>query len=301
LGSADVEWLKRVRGAVAVITGAASGMGQALARNLGAAGCNLALADVDEAGLEHSCRSILADHPGLRVTGHRVDVADEGQMEAFAAAVLREHGGVNLLFNNAGVAASGFLEQLPSEDFEWLMGINFWGVIYGCRVFLPALHDAEWGHIVNTSSIFGLVAVPTQSAYHAAKFAVRGVTEALSQELRDTPIAVSCVLPGGVKTNIVRRSRYVASDNQAPTREEIAAQFEALAGLTAEEAAAIILRGVARRRRRILVGRDAQLIAALVYLLPVRYLDVVAWLMKRRGRWPGQAAADIVEGQGEIP
>jgi len=299
VGQADVEWLRRVRGAVAVITGAASGMGQALASNLAGAGCHLALADVDEAGLDSTCRSILDDHPSLRVTRHRVDVADEAQMEAFAAAVLREHGGVNLLFNNAGVAASGFLEQLPSEDFEWLMGINFWGVVYGCRAFLPALHDAEWGHVVNTSSVFGLMAMPTQSAYHAAKFAVRGVTESLSQELRDTHIAVSCVLPGGVKTNIVKRSRYVASDNQAPTREEIAAQFEALAGLTSEQAADIILRGVARRRRRILVGRDAHVIAGLVYLLPVRYLDVVAWLMKRRGRWPGQAAAHLAEETGE--
>lgn len=276
----SVAWQQRVRGAVAAVTGAGSGMGRALARQLASLGCNLAIADVDAARLGETAETLGA----VRCTRHVLDVADRGAVEAFAADVVAQHGGVNMVFNNAGVAASGNLEVLPYEDFEWLMGINFWGVVHGCKSFLPYLRRADWGHIVNTSSVFGLMSVPTQTAYHSAKFAVKGFTDSLSQELRDTSISVSCVMPGGVKTNIVRSSRYVPNDNASPTKEEVVSSFESLARLTPDQAAAEILHGVARGRRRILVGNDARLFAALVRLLPERYMDVMAWMQQREER-----------------
>jgi len=278
MSSKDLQWQQQVNGAVAVITGAGSGMGRALARQLAGYGCNLALADINADALAETA-SELSSH--VTCTLHQLDVADREAVEYFASEVAARHGKINLLFNNAGVAASGNLEVLPLEDFEWLMGINFWGVVYGCRAFLPYLRQANWGHIVNTSSVFGLISVPTQSAYHAAKFAVKGLTDSLAQELADSHIKVSCVMPGGVKTNIVRSSRFVASDNLSPTKEDLISSFDTLANLTADQAAAQILRGVARGRLRILVGRDAQFLAAAVRLLPVSYIRILGWMQKR--------------------
>jgi len=182
---------------------------------------------------------------------------------------------VDLLFNNAGVALTGPFERLSPEDFRWLMDINFWGVVNGSRVFLPHLKRSSAAHLVNTSSVFGLISVPTQSAYHAAKFAVKGFTDALRLELADSKVKVSCVMPGGVKTGIVRSSRLVPGDNQSPTREEMATRFEQYAALTPLAAADEILRGVRRGAPRILVGRDARFLALLVRLFPVRYFDVL--------------------------
>ena len=278
MSARDVEWQQKINGAVAVVTGAASGMGRALARQLAGYGCHVAIADVNAEGLAETSAMLGS---GSNCTQHLVDVADPEAMSVFAQQVAAQHGKVNMIFNNAGVAATGNLEALPLEDFEWLMGINFWGVVHGCRAFLPYLRQAEWGHIVNTSSIFGLISVPTQSAYHAAKFAVKGFTDSLAQELEDSTIKVSCVMPGGVKTNIVRGSRFVASDNTSPTKEDMTRAFEALADLTSDQAASIILHGVAHGRLRILVGTDAQMMAALVRLLPVRYIKVMQWLRNR--------------------
>ena len=278
MSARDVEWQQQINGAVAVVTGAASGMGRALARQLAGYGCHVAIADVNAEGLAETA-SLLGS--GITCTQHLIDVADPEAMSGFAQQVAARHGQVNMIFNNAGVAATGNLEVLPLEDFEWLMGINFWGVVHGCRAFLPYLRQAQWGHIVNTSSIFGLISVPTQSAYHAAKFAVKGFTDSLAQELEGSTIKVSCVMPGGVKTNIVRSSRYVASDNTSPTKEDMTSSFESLANLTSDQAASIILHGVAHGHLRILVGRDAQLMAALVRLLPVRYIKVMQWLRNR--------------------
>jgi NAD(P)-dependent dehydrogenase (short-subunit alcohol dehydrogenase family) len=266
-------------GRVAVITGAGSGMGRALALRLAAEGCHLSLADLNVDGLAESARQAEAEaaRQGHAIRCHqaRLDVADAAAFAAFAEATVALHGGVDLLFNNAGVALTGPFERLSPEDFRWLMDINFWGVVNGCRVFLPYLKRSPAAHLVNTSSVFGLISVPTQSAYHAAKFAVKGFTDALRLELADSKVKVSCVMPGGVKTGIVRSSRLVPGDNQGPTREEMATRFEQYAALTPLAAADEILRGVRRGAPRILVGRDARFLALLVRLFPVRYFDVL--------------------------
>lgn len=278
MSAADVRWQQKINGAVAVITGASSGMGQALAKQLAGYGCHLALVDVNADGLAETAGLVGS---GINCSQHRVDVSDREAMEILAQQVNTQHGSVNMVFNNAGVAASGNLEVLPYEDFEWLMGINFWGVVHGCKAFLPYLRQAQWGHLINTSSVFGLISVPTQSAYHAAKFAVKGFTDSLAQELTDSHIAVSCVMPGGVKTNIARSSRFVASDNSSPTKEEMVTSFDTLANLTSDQAAAQILHGVAHNKLRILIGRDAQALAALVRLMPVGYISVLNWFLRR--------------------
>ena len=278
----------RFQGQVAAITGAGSGMGRALARRLVQSGCSVAISDVDEDGLA----ATLAELDGLRagtvqVKASQLDVADRHAVEAWAADTQQTFSRVNYVFNNAGVSVTGRVDVLRLEDFEWLMNINFWGVVHGTQAFLPYLRAANHGHIVNTASVFGIIAVPTQSAYNASKFAVRGFTEALRQELKDTEgdnhIGVSCVCPGGVKTNIVKRSRYVPQDNAAPTLDTMAASFEELAGLTSDQAADIILYGVVKNKARILVGKDAHAIALLHRLMPVRYPQVLAWLRDRRG------------------
>ncbi len=260
---------------VAAITGAGSGMGQALALALASRGCHVAIADINEPALGET-RSLIEAQHAVKVTEHTLDVADRQAVEQFAADVVAGHGKVNMIFNNAGVSVTDTVEHMRYEDFEWLMGINFWGVIYGSKAFLPYLQQVDEAHVINTSSIFGVIAVPSQSAYNASKFAVRGFTYAMRGELTETHIGVSCVQPGGVKTNIIKSSRYVAADNNAPTREEFINRFEEIAGLTSAQAAEQILRGVLANKAQILVGRDARLAALLERLAPVRYLRVVA-------------------------
>lgn len=271
--------MKEFTDRVAVITGAGSGMGRALAIRLAAEGCHLALADVQAAALAETAdqaRAAAADRrSSIRCTVTLVDVADRAAMETFAAEVEHHHGSVHLVFNNAGVALTGPFERLSYDDLHWLMDINFWGVVHGCKAFLPALRRAGEGHIVNTSSVFGLISVPGQSAYHAAKFAVKGFTDALRLELTGSGIAVSCVMPGGVKTGIVRSSRHRPVDNEALTRDELAERFERYAALTPHAAADEILKGVRAGKARILVGRDARALALLVRLFPVAYYRVI--------------------------
>ena len=209
-------------------------------------------------------------------------MADRQAVEGWARETAERFGRVNYIFNNAGVSVTGNVDVLQPDDFHWLMNINFWGVVHGTQAFLPYLRAANQAHVVNTASVFGIIAVPSQSAYNASKFAVRGFTEALRQELADSHIGVSCVCPGGVKTNIVKRSRYTPRDNAAPTLDTMAATFEELADLTPDQAADIILRGVLRNRARILVGKDAQAIGVLHRLMPVNYPRVLAWLNRRR-------------------
>jgi len=264
-------------GKVAAITGAGSGMGRALALSLAKQGCHVAISDVDADALRET-ESLIKS--GVKVTCHTIDVSNRLDVKNYASAVEQQHGKVNMVFNNAGVTVIDTVEHMSLEDFEWLMNINFWGVVYGTRAFLPFLKEQPEAHIINTSSIFGVVAVPTQSAYNASKFAVRGFTYALRQELAETQIGVSCVQPGGVKTNIVKNSRFVPNDNTSPTKEEVVEQFESVAGLTSDQAADQILAGVKKNKAQILIGKDAKLIALLERIMPTGYLKLLGRLIK---------------------
>jgi butyryl-CoA dehydrogenase len=257
---------------VAVITGAGSGIGRALALALATRGCILALADVNRNGLHETRDQVTA--AGAACSTHVVDVADRDAVEAFAADVFRQHGAVHLVINNAGVTLVDQAERASYEDFNWIMNINFWGVVYGTKAFLPYLRQVDEAHIVNVSSLFGLVAMPIQSAYNASKFAVRGFTESLKMELAGSPIGVSCVHPGGIKTGIGEHSR-VREDSISVTREQLLADFEKAAATTAERAAAVIIRGIEKKRRRILIGFDARLFDWVSRIFPGSYEKIL--------------------------
>ena len=264
--------MKTLSGKVIAITGAASGMGRALAMECVRRGSDVAIVDVDVAGLDETASLARAARPGARVDAQRLDVANRTELYAWATRLETTLGGADAIVNNAGVSLSASVEKMSDEDFEWLFTINFWGVVNGCRAFLPQLKRKPDAHIVNLSSVFGLIGVPTQSAYCAAKFAVRGFTESLRQELVETNVRVSCVHPGGIKTDIVRRGRHYEDATGASVDTlQIAAAFEQSARTTAEKAAQIILRGMLRDEPRILVGADAVAIDAMVRLAPRRY------------------------------
>jgi NAD(P)-dependent dehydrogenase (short-subunit alcohol dehydrogenase family) len=253
-----------------VVTGAGSGIGRALAQQLVASGFGVALADVNEAGLHETTASLKS--PRAAVSTHIVDVANEEAVRAFAEDVAGRHGRVTLLINNAGVALLGYFEEISLDDFRWLMDINFWGVVYGVRYFLPILKKQPRAHIVNISSVFGMVAPVGQSAYSASKFAVRGFTEALRHELEmeGSCVGVSCVHPGGIRTAIARSAR-LGANTPADCREEAAARFDRLTPTTPDQAAERILQGVERREPRILIGRDARQIDIVQRLKPATY------------------------------
>jgi short-subunit dehydrogenase len=262
-----------LNGGVAVVTGAGSGIGRALGQQLAAAGSALALADRDEAGLQQTLQSLRGN--GALVTSHAVDVAEEAAVSAFAEDVVRRHGRVTLIINCAGVSLHGNFDEISLDDFRWLMNINFWGTVYGVKYFLPMLEREKRAHIVNISSVFGLIAPAGQVPYAASKFAVRGFTEALRHELDGTNVFVSCVHPGGIRTPIARHSRLGAG-TPAPKREANIARFERLARTSPEKAAARILLGVERRERRMLIGTDAYQIDVLQRLRPASYWKSLA-------------------------
>ena len=253
--------MKSFAGKVAAITGAGSGIGRELAIELGQRGGHLALSDVNPTALAETaacCKGF-----DVQVTVASVDVANRAQVYRWAETVVQDHGQVNLIFNNAGVGLASTLEEVSYEDFEWLMGINFWGVVYGTKAFLPHLRASGAGHVVNISSVFGIQAAAANGSYSAAKFAVRGFTEALRQELElmNAPVSATCVYPGGIKTNIARDARY--SSNIAALGLDVQASrkaFEASFITSPEAAARSILRGVQRNQRRVLVGLDAYVI-----------------------------------------
>ena len=253
--------MKTFRGRVAAVTGAGSGIGRALALELAARGAHLALSDINEATLAETVMLCEAAGAAAKITSQRVDVAGREAVYAWADQVVADHGRVNLIFNNAGVALAASIEAMSYEDFEWLMSINFWGVVHGTKAFLPHLKAAGEGHVINMSSVFGLISVPGQAAYNAAKFAVRGFTDALRMELEIKPSGVSCttVHPGGVKTNIARNAR-VDPSMALGDADTAADEFDKMARTTPESAARQILLGVTRDRRRVLVGPDAAVI-----------------------------------------
>jgi NAD(P)-dependent dehydrogenase (short-subunit alcohol dehydrogenase family) len=253
---------------VAVVTGAGSGIGRALAQQLTAAGSALALADIDEAGLLETARSL--EKKSALVTTHVLDVADEDGVRSFAEDVAGRHGRVTLLINNAGVALHGNFEEVSLDDFRLLMNINFWGTVYGVKFFLPLLRREKRAQIVNISSVFGMIAPAGQCAYAASKFAVRGFTEALRHELDGGNVCVSCVHPGGIRTQIARRAR-VGAGVTGTGHQEKAARFEKLLRTSPEAAAARILRGVERREPRVLIGADAYQVDILLRFRPATY------------------------------
>jgi NAD(P)-dependent dehydrogenase (short-subunit alcohol dehydrogenase family) len=276
--------MKSFKHKVAAITGAASGMGRTLAIELARRGCHLALSDVNEAGLAETAR--MAGQHGVKVTSQRLDVANREAVNAWADAVVRDHGQVNLVFNNAGVALGAFIDTVKPEDFEWIMGINFWGVVWGTQAFLPHLKRSGEGHIINTSSLFGLLASPTQGTYNASKFAVRGFTEALRQELdlEKCGVSATSVHPGGIRTNIARAAKMDASMDRATggQAEAARARFDQMLNMTtAESAAQQILRAVERNQRRVLVGADAKLMDLVVRLLGSWYQPGSVWLSRK--------------------
>jgi NAD(P)-dependent dehydrogenase (short-subunit alcohol dehydrogenase family) len=257
---------------VAVITGAGGGIGRATALSLARRGCHLALADIDEAGLAETHAQAL--RLSVRASKHPLDVADRAAVAALPAEVLKSHPGVDLLVNNAGVALGGHFDQVSETDFDWLMEINFHGVVRMTRAILPLLRVSDDARIVNISSVFGLISPPGQSAYSASKFAVRGFSNALRLELSGTRVGVSVVHPGGVATAIARNAR-VSADTSAEEKGRRLALAEKLLRLPPEKAAQIIVRGIEKRRARILVGRDAVFIALIERLFPVSYWRVL--------------------------
>ncbi|HEX4222607.1 MAG TPA: SDR family oxidoreductase [Pseudonocardiaceae bacterium] len=245
--------MRRFADKVAVITGAGSGIGRALALDLAGRGARLALSDIDAGRVDETVAQCV--ERGAEAKAYQLDVADRAAVLAHAEQVVEDFGRANLVINNAGVALVAPVLEMNWADLEWVMNIDFWGVVHGTKAFLPHLIASGDGHVVNLSSVFGLVGVPTQSAYNAAKFAVRGFTEALRQEMAigRYPVGVSCVHPGGIKTNIARDSR-AHPDWENPEGRE---QFDKIALTTPEKAAQVILRGVRNNHSRILVGPDA--------------------------------------------
>jgi short-subunit dehydrogenase len=266
-----------IRGAAAAVTGAASGIGRALALELSARGCDLALADRDEAGLLSLKAEIDRLH-SQKVTVHRVDVSEPQEIEDFAQAAISAHPGLNIVVNNAGVALLGQFNEIDQAQMDWLMNINFWGVVHTTRAFLPHLAGRREAHIVNLSSIFGIVAPPGQTAYAAAKFAVRGFSEALRHELQmaSSPVRLSVVHPGGVSTNIVRNSRAGTGVTDNTRRAQSIERFDAIAKTTPKAAALRIIQGIEKNQPRILIGNDARIMDLLQRLRPGTYWTALA-------------------------
>ena len=271
--------MKTLDGKVVVVTGAGSGIGRALALDVARRGGILAVSDWDEVGLVETAR-LVRELTGQDPRADKVDVRDRAAVRDLAAAVVAEHGRVNVVVNNAGVALHGDFEEVDYADFEWVMDVDFWGVVHGTKEFLPHLITSGDGHVVNVSSLFGLMGMPGQTAYNAAKFAVRGFTEALRTEMliAGHPVGVTCVHPGGIRTGIARSARVTRSHDQA----EVAKHFDTrLARMTPERAAHVIVEGVLAGKPRVVVGADAKLLDAFVRVVGPRYQRVVARAARR--------------------
>jgi short-subunit dehydrogenase len=266
-----------IRGSAAAVTGAASGIGRALALELAARGCDLALADRDEAGLQATAAEI-GWAGSQKVTAHRVDVGEPQQIADFAEAAIAAHPGLNIVVNNAGVALLGQFNEIDQAQMDWLMDINFWGVVHSTRAFLPHLARQREAHIVNLSSIFGIIAPPGQAAYAAAKFAVRGFSESLRHELQmaASPVRLSVVHPGGVATNIARNSRAGTGVTDNARRAQTIERFDAVAKTTPAAAALRIITGIEKNQPRILIGNDARFMDLLQRFRPGTYWAVLA-------------------------
>lgn len=258
----------------AVITGAGSGIGKALALALGAEGCHLAISDINQHGLAET-QSRLADM-GVRVHAELLDVSDRHAFYAYAERLIKNFGPVQIVINNAGVSLTADLQNVSYEDYEWIFGINFWGMVYGSKAFLPHLLRQPEAWLTNVSSILGIVAVPTQGSYVSTKFAIRGFTETLREETLDTALNVACVHPGGIKTNIARTGKYDPKTIGEGDNQRLIRNFDKLAPTTAEQAAQTILKGMEKRKARIVIGKDARNLEWLQRLFPTAYQKIVA-------------------------
>jgi short-subunit dehydrogenase len=269
-----------LKGRIAVVTGAAGGIGRAIAVSLARRNCHLALVDIDDGALARTAAEIRGNYAqdNVRVTRHHLDVSDRAAVSTLPTQVTAEHGGVDVVVNNAGVALGGTFLEVAEGDFEWLFGINFRGVVQMTRAFLPLLLKSEEARLVNISSLFGLIAPPGQTAYCASKFAVRGFSEALRHELAGTRVGVTVVHPGGVATSIAKNARLPnsLSDEERTKRRKF---FDSFLTMPPEIAGEIIVRGVENRKPRILVGRDAKFAAFLERLMPVTHWN---WLGGKR-------------------
>lgn len=265
--------MKKLEGRVAVITGGGSGIGLATAERLAARGCALALVDVDAERLAAAAADFA--ERGVKTSIHTVDVADAAAMEALPAAVVAEHGAVHVLVNNAGVSVAAQFEDQTLDDLRWIVGINFWGVIHGCKFFLPELKRQDEAHIVNISSMFGFIGVPSQSSYCATKFAVRGFSEALWAELQDTNVGVTSIHPGGINTNIATSMRSYDDELRAAT----------VAGLERSRAPEAVAKKIEAaidgNRLRAIVGIEAYVSEWLKRLMPVSTHRLLARRMNR--------------------
>ncbi len=271
--------LMQLQNKTAVVTGAASGIGRATAISLAKRGCHVALADIDMDGLAETVK-LLSAYP-IKVSSHILDVSDPEAIKAFPAKVLAEHQSVDILVNNAGVSAGGTFEMLSEENFEWVININFWGVVRMTRAFLPILKKSEEARLVNVSSIFGIIAPPNHTAYAASKFAVRGFSQSLRHELLDTNIGVTVVHPGGVATSIAENTRVPAT----ATKEMIAegmAEAKAKLTLSPEIAGETLVQAIEQRKARILIGRDAKFVSLIERFKPVFYWNVLSKIAGRR-------------------
>ncbi|TPQ33131.1 MULTISPECIES: SDR family NAD(P)-dependent oxidoreductase [Cupriavidus] len=264
---------------VAVLTGAGGGIGRSLALALARRGCHLALADIDEHGLRETAR--MAGKSGVHTSQHVLDVACRAAVAALPHAVVQEHDQVDLVINNAGVALGGTFEEVSEADFDWVMAVNFEGVVRMTRAFLPLLRERQQARIVNISSLFGLIAPPGHAAYCASKFAVRGFSNALRHELAGTPIGVTVVHPGGVTTSIARHARTPSNLCEEEVRQG-RADFEKLLRMPPQKAAEIIVRAVQVDRERVLVGHDAVISSWLERLMPTSYWRLIGRAMPSR-------------------
>ncbi len=274
----------------AVVTGAASGIGRAIALSLARRGCNLALADVNDAGLSETARlaqsaqrhamNATATATTLRITEHHLDVADRRAVAAFPQAVISVHPGLDILINNAGVAIGGTFEAVSEEDFEWLFEINFWGIVRMTRAFLPLLQKSDDARVVNLSSIYGIVSPPGQTAYSASKFAVRGFSNSLLYELEGSKVGVTVVHPGGIATSIADNARVPKgmSPEEVARRKAIAKKALRMPPAAAGE---IIVKGIERRSPRVLVGNDAKFLAFLERLAPISNWKIFSRFLPR--------------------
>lgn len=256
--------MEDLSGKVAAVIGAASGIGRFLAVNLATEGCDLSLAEINGRGLEETAGMLLGDD--IKAAAHVVDISDSEQVYDFATDAFEQHGKANIITNNEGVTVGGTVEDVSYENFEWLFGINFWGVVYGTKAFLPCLQRSSESHIVNISSIFGLMPFSFQGTYSASKFAVRGSTETLIKELRSSHIGVTCVHPGGVKANVANDARTEKPNGR--TRDEVVKISNMAFPASPDRAAKKIVRAIKKGKRRPLIGPDGYLVDILAKYCP---------------------------------